>query len=94
MADEEKKRDELYCFVSDRLCGADCVAYLTEPPKGEDYAAGEPWTHCLLLVNAQRVGKHLVVLASQGRDLLKHNHVKSADDARAKANAVPIPPVR
>ena len=52
------------CFLAqDRICGPDCMAYLPQVPEGPAYV-GEQWAHCLLLVNAERAGKHLVVLAS------------------------------
>jgi hypothetical protein len=52
------------CFLAqDRICGPDCMAYLPQVPEGPAYI-GEQWAHCMLLVNAERAGKHLVVLAS------------------------------
>jgi hypothetical protein len=37
------------------------MAYLPQAPEGPAYV-GENWAHCLLLVNAERAGKHLVIL--------------------------------
>lgn len=85
-------RDEktgLYCFFDkERACGPDCMAW-SRPPAAPDFK-DQQWASCVLLVNAHRLGKHAVVLASQGMDLLKHLKVKSADDAR---NNQPPPPV-
>lgn len=44
------------------------MAYLAQPPAGLNYT-GENWAHCVLLVNAERSGKHLVVLANVATSL-------------------------
>lgn len=52
----------LACFISQqRVCGPDCMAFLPQPPEGPAYI-GEQWAHCMVLVNTDRVGRHLVVL--------------------------------
>jgi hypothetical protein len=62
--EEDKRESGLYCFINaDRRCGADCMAFLNPPPQDQDYQ-GQQWACCMLLVNAHRVGKHLVILAS------------------------------
>lgn len=62
MSDEEKGNG-LFCFLDQgRPCGPECMAYLTHPPSGPDFQ-GQQFANCLLLVNAHRTGKHLVVLA-------------------------------
>ncbi len=61
---------KLFCFLAaERLCGPDCMAYLATPPTEASYV-GQQWAHCHLLVNAERSGKHLVVLASVGSKLI------------------------
>ena len=63
----------LVCFLNqNRPCGADCMAYLpaSERPQGVEYAEAQ-WASCLLLVNAHRTGKHLVVLAGSAADAVK-----------------------
>lgn len=58
------------CFLNqDRVCGADCMAFLPTAPQGVAYI-GQQWAHCLLLVNAERTGKHLIVLADIGNKLV------------------------
>jgi hypothetical protein len=58
----EPTTGHLSCFLNqDRICGADCMAHLPQAPEGPSYL-GENWAHCLLLVDAERVGKHLVIL--------------------------------
>lgn len=77
----EEKEPALYCFLEEaRVCGSDCVAYNTDPPKEQDYV-GQPWAHCHLLVNAHRAGKHLVILASLANRLVP------------RGTSAPAPPV-
>lgn len=67
---EVKKADSgLLCYRDkDRFCGADCMAYLTEPPPEADYK-GQSWAHCHLLVAEFRGAKHLTILAGEARRL-------------------------
>lgn len=58
------------CFLNqDRVCSADCMAYVTSPPEDPAYV-GQQWARCLILLNAERAGKHLVVLASAASKLV------------------------
>ena len=76
---------KLFCFLTpERLCGADCMAYLTTPPNTPDHV-GQQWPRCLLLVNAERAGKHLVILASTGKELIA---AKRAEERAKKAPGV------
>lgn len=54
----------LMCFINaTRICGASCMAYGTFVPNHPDYKDAQ-WAHCQLLVQAHRVGKHVVSIAS------------------------------
>lgn len=78
------KPDEsgLFCFLDQaRPCTGECMAFLPSQPEGADYE-GQQWSKCMLLVNIHKGGKHLVALAQQGGDLLKHLRVTSADRKR------------
>jgi hypothetical protein len=87
----KKAEDGLFCFKDGaRACGSDCMAYI-HPPEGPDYK-DQQWANCLLLVNAHRSGKHLVILADVTAKLLNHTRNKAADEARTNQPAVP--PVR
>lgn len=58
------------CFLDQaRICGADCMAFLPQKPEGTAFI-GAQWAHCHLLVNADRGGRHLVVLADVGAKLV------------------------
>ena len=88
-ADDLKER--LFCFLdASRPCDSECMAYLTARPEGMDYK-GQPWSQCILLVNAHRGGKHLTVLASMGADIMKHLKIKAADATREANNPSAIP---
>ena len=87
----EKPATGLVCFVDQkRLCGPDCMAW-DNPPEGPDFQDRQ-WANCMLLVSAHRGGKHLVVLASLGAELLKGS--KNAAAERARANQPPPPAVK
>lgn len=92
MRDDEEAQGPtggLYCFMNcDRVCGPDCMAFLPDAPPQEDYR-GQPWAHCLLLVNAHRGGKHLAVLASTAADISSRARKEAADRQRVSQ---PSPP--
>ena len=60
----------LYCFKDQqRLCTAECMAYVNPPP-GDDYK-DQQWAHCLELINLHRAVKHVALLAGQANELIK-----------------------
>lgn len=65
-----------------RICGPDCMAFLPQVPEGPVYV-GEQWAHCLILVNQERTGRHLVVLADT---LTKYAAFKRGQRAEAIRN--------
>lgn len=80
--------DGLRCFKSQsRACGPDCMAYIRTPP-GPDYV-DQQWANCMLLVNAHRTGKHLVVIAAALGEQNAKAKTALADQARANQ---PLPP--
>jgi hypothetical protein len=63
---------KLSCYGDQsRICGPDCMSYLAQVPSGANYQ-GENWAHCLVLVNVERMGKHIVIMA----DLIKRNRAE------------------
>lgn len=78
------------CFLNnERFCTPECIAYLNKVPEGPAYL-GEQWARCHVLVNVDRAGRHLVVLASTVGELKNHIKNEAADKARPKP--VPEPP--
>jgi len=71
----------LACFQDNtRICGPDCMAYLPQKPVGKAYI-GENWAHCKLLVTADQVGRHLVLIT----DLFSKMRTAQAAQERSKA---------
>ena len=80
----EPPTNGLACFMNqDRICGADCMAFLPQVPEGITFQ-GEQWAHCHLLVNADRAGRHLVVLASVGSNLVSLQRKANAEAVRSQ----------
>lgn len=91
LKEDDAPEKGLVCFLDmKRPCGPDCMAW-EKRPEGPDFQ-DKQWANCMLLVNAHRGGKHLVVLASQGAALLQANKVAAADAQRA--NQPPPPTVK
>lgn len=89
MADEDSKGA---CFLNqERICGSDCMAYLTAPPEGKAYM-GENWAHCMVLVNLDRTGRHLTILANNSASGLNLKRNALADEQRL--NQQPPPTVK
>lgn len=87
---ESVRKPGLGCFIDQaRLCGVDCMAYLPQVPDQKAYL-GETWAHCLLLLNADRIGRHLVVLV----DIAKSTAARSAQRQSEAARQQPSPTVR
>ena len=88
--DEETDDRGSACFLDQgRICGADCKAFI-DPPSGKAYL-GENWANCHILVNLDRAGRNLGLLARFASDLTENQQVASADAARA-ANSPPMKP--
>lgn len=87
----EIAKNGLMCFKdADRPCGADCMAF-ADAPEGPDFQ-GRQWANCMVLVNAHRTAKHLVILASFGGQLVQKAKTEQAD--RIRANQPPPPAVK
>lgn len=79
---DKPQESGLYCFLDQaRPCSGECMSYLSTQPEGADYE-NQQWAKCMLLVNIHKGGKHLVALAQQGGELLKHLRVARADAKR------------
>lgn len=86
----EQGNPKLFCFLNDsRPCGPDCMAYNVVHPAGQDYA-NQQWASCMWLVNAHRVGKHIVALTSIVESATKKMRAHFDDQARGNQ---PPPPV-
>lgn len=89
MENDDESLNGPACFLDQaRICGPDCMSFLTKPPEGPAYL-GETWAKCHLLVNVDRVGRHLVVLADIQNRVFRMREKEAADTARASQ---PVPP--
>jgi hypothetical protein len=80
----------LTCFLNmERACGPDCMAF-DAAPEGPDYKDRQ-WANCMLLVNAHRGGKHLIVLAQVGAEIVRKAKTEAADRARINQPPPPSP---
>lgn len=78
-------KEGLYCFINDtRLCTASCMAYLTFP-KAPGPELNDVQACCALLTNAERVGRHLTIIASVLATTEKKGRTAAADQQREKA---------
>ena len=88
---DDDPRNGLMCFQDQtRECGAGCMAYLVEPPEGNDYR-GHQWANCMLLVSAHRGAKHLTILAQVTDTFLRTARAQAADQARTAQAPPPVP---
>ena len=79
---DDDVRNGLTCFLDGtRQCGADCMAYTTF---SESNSLPQPQGHCLLLANAERGGKHLVIIAKLLNDVITRSK-READDRKREA---------
>ena len=84
MGDEEVEevddsiKEQIDCYRdAKRICGPDCVAWVTNPPKNK---GGLAFTqhHCLLLSAAERTARHVTGIAAA----LASIHTKAKTDAQ------------
>jgi hypothetical protein len=88
---DDDVRSGLLCFLDrDRVCGPDCMAYLSDPPAQPDYR-GNQWASCMLLVNVHRGGKHLTILAQVASDFTQASRAHVADQARKSQMPPAVP---
>lgn len=88
MVPEEK--GSLYCFLDHaRPCGPECMAHLTFRATLTKTDLSEQQQHCTLLVNADRLARHIVVLTSLVADSQKKQRTKEQDRQREQNTPKP-----
>lgn len=73
MPDQEQDSDQsgLTCLFSiDRLCGADCMAWTTQP--AEKSALNEQQKHCTIIVSLERLGRYAGFAVKMFKDSARH----------------------
>jgi len=66
--EQELQLTDLMCFFnSERVCGAECMAYTTQ--EAEAKLLNEQQKHCVVLVALERTGRHSGMAIKAVRDL-------------------------
>jgi hypothetical protein len=79
-------KDKLYCFIEPtRACGPDCMAFMTYAADMKKTELDDNQRHCTLLVGADRVARHVVVLTSLFASAEQKKRT-AAQDAQREAN--------
>lgn len=82
--EEQSEMVGLYCFLSEeRMCGAECMAFTTYPKKADSSELSNQQAHCVLLNNADRLGRNVTIAASVLAKSVKKKVLTEADKARA-----------
>jgi hypothetical protein len=81
----------LFCFLnSDRVCGAECMAFVTHPRMASSSEMNAQQQHCVLLTSAERVGRNVTAIASMQASSLKKTRIDKADQQREGQFQEPI----
>jgi len=89
--DDNPEANGLTCFMDQmRQCGPDCMAFSTF--SADSGALSDQQENCLLLSSAERVGKHLVIIAKILNDE-KIRGRKEAADRQRHSQTVPANPL-
>lgn len=83
--------DSLFCFLDNkRVCGPDCMSFVTFPKRGKDSELSDTQAHCELILSTERVGRHIAIIASVLVDGQRKQKTKELDEQRVKA----APPIK
>jgi hypothetical protein len=89
--DDPGSGDALFCFLNPkRVCGPDCVSFVTYPKRGKDSELNDTQAHCELILAAERASRHVAIIASMMADGQKKQKTKELDEQRSKA----APPIK
>lgn len=87
--DRPEGLDKMDCFLDiGRLCGPNCMAYITYP-RGDPKELSEYQSHCALLLFGERIARHVTVLASTVVETTRKKRTASQDAQRAQSMGVP-----
>lgn len=88
---EQSGINNLYCFMdSERVCGADCMAFITFPRASNSSELSEFQTHCSLLSAADRLGRNVTIVAAELVARNKRDKINRIDDDRKDKAAQPV----
>jgi len=82
--------EQMMCFMdAERICGPDCMAFLTFPRRANSSELSEMQSHCTFLSSADRIGRNITILASALHDTARRAKTKDMDAEREKAKGPP-----
>ncbi len=75
-------KEQVDCFRDrNRICGPDCVAWVTHPPEDKGRLTFTQ-RHCLELSCLERSARHTTILASTLAEMFKKSRTAAADQQR------------
>lgn len=78
--------EQMMCFMdAERICGPDCMAFLTFPRRANSSELSEMQSHCTFLSSADRIGRNITILAAALHATSIRNKTKDMDDKREHA---------
>ncbi len=82
---DDSIKDQIDCYRDRmRICGPDCVAWVTHPPENKGKLSFTQM-HCLMLSTAERTARHVTLMAMVLGDIYKKNKTATADQQRKDA---------
>lgn len=91
LMDDDPKKNGLVCFLDKaRPCGADCMAFISNAEPSAHI--GPQASQCLLLVSAEKLTRHVIIVAKLGSDALSLTKKKTQDEKR-ESQVSPTSPV-
>jgi hypothetical protein len=77
--------ESVSCFRAEsRICGPDCVAWVTHPPEDKGRLSFTQ-RHCLDLSSRERTARHITIIAATLAEFFKMNKTAAADRQRKEA---------
>ncbi len=87
---DDDPRNGLMCFLNgDRQCGPDCMGWLTI--SADVATLDEQPSHCLLIVSAERLSRHAVILTKVVADSAARGRAHEQDRKREQQPTPPSP---
>lgn len=93
--EDDAELSKLFCFINEvRVCGPDCMAYTTHPvrSKAGSSALSPEQGHCVLLLEADRIGRNSTVLTKTVIDATKAIKLQRQDAQRDANTPKPAGP--
>jgi hypothetical protein len=78
-------KEQIDCFLnSGRICGPDCVSWVTNPVQDKSRLTFTQ-RHCLLLSSLERLSRHITIMAGTLADIHSKSRTEAADRQRKEA---------